>query len=191
MKAVFVLLALALCQISSTEGAAHLLAAKSVVNEYVVESLNLTIEYHIFNVGNEKAVEVQLDDPTFNVDYFIPLEGNTSVTFDSIEAGANVSYTRVFKPVLPDVEKGHYASFNFTSGLVRYKASETAEDFTFTKTSTIGTVYVFPLNDYERAFGNHIQEWGIFAGSLAVLLGLPYLAWSSAKTKYSSKAKRA
>ena len=117
----FVIMALALIigNFASTttgdqaDGGARILAVKNIVNMYLVENKELTVEYSLFNVGDSAAMDVSLTDGSFPTEDFELLFGQLEgVKWERIAPGANVTHAAVLKPL-----KSGY--FNFTSAQVR------------------------------------------------------------------------
>jgi translocon-associated protein subunit beta len=89
-------------------GGARILAVKNIVNLYLVENKDLTVEYSLYNVGDSAALDVSLVDSTFPADDFEVVHGKLDVKWERIAPGANVTHAAVLKPL-----KSGY--FNFTS----------------------------------------------------------------------------
>ena len=96
---------------------ARLLSLKRVLNRYLVENRDISIEYELFNVGDAPATNVKLIDRTFPPSDFDVVSGSLDAKFDKILPGANVSHSLVVKP-------NEYGLFNFTSAQVTYRFSE-------------------------------------------------------------------
>lgn len=115
----FVLLAL-VCVSSAEEQKrpeARLLSLKKVLNRYLVENRDVSVDYELFNVGDAPALNVKLTDRTFPPSDFDIVSGSLDATFDKILPGANVTHSLVVKP-------NKYGLFNFTSAEVTYRFSE-------------------------------------------------------------------
>lgn len=96
---------------------ALLLVEKRILNKLLVQSMDVIVEYRLFNVGSETARDVHLTDDTFdNPKNFTIVAGLTDVNFGAIRAGANVSHVIVFKPLIPGVT-------NFEPAQVSYRPS--------------------------------------------------------------------
>lgn len=78
MQRVLVSLAvLAVCAVQADDGQgpAWLLASKQLHNQFVVEDKELVVEYSIYNVGESVAVNVLLNDESFQEQDFELLHG--------------------------------------------------------------------------------------------------------------------
>merc|ERR1711976_172987 len=164
---------------SSDDESARLLAAKSILNEMLVEGKDLSVQYTIFNVGGSAALDVELSDAGFPKTDFDVVRGNLNVKWPRIAPGSNVSHVVIVKPT-----KSGY--FNFTSGEIKYRASEESQNVLFGYTSAPGEGGIVNFRDYDRKFSPHIVDWGAFAIMTLPCLGIPYLLWKNSASKYSS-----
>ena len=96
---------------------ARLLSLKRVLNRYLVENRDVSVDFELFNVGDAPAINVKLTDRTFPPSDFDVVSGSLDATFEKIPPGANVSHSLVVKP-------NKYGLFNFTSAEVTYRFSE-------------------------------------------------------------------
>ncbi|XP_067665702.1 translocon-associated protein subunit beta-like [Haliotis asinina] len=176
-----VILAVSLFVVCPAEdaGEARLLASKNILNQYLVEGKDLTVEYRIFNVGGSAALGVQLKDDSFPEADFEVVNGNLQVQWDRIAPNSNVTHAVILRPT-----KSGY--FNFTSAEVNYKASEEATETQFGYTSAPGEGGIVNKKDFERRFSPHVLDWLVFAVMTLPSLGIPYLLWYSSKSKYDT-----
>merc|ERR1712154_14081 len=63
------------------ESEARLLISKNILNQYLVEGKDLTVEYKIFNVGSKVAFDVRLEDSSFPESAFGIVSGNLQVSW--------------------------------------------------------------------------------------------------------------
>ena len=96
---------------------AQILAAKHVLNQYLVQKKDVTIQYSLYNIGESAAYGVQLDEENFNKADFDFVSGFTSAQWDRIPAGSNVTHTLIIQPK-------NYQLFNFTAARIQYRAQE-------------------------------------------------------------------
>jgi len=165
------------------EATANLLVSKVVLNKYLVQGKDLTIEYNIYNVGDGAAYQVMLRDATFPPSDFQPISGMAEVKWDKIPAGENVTHAMVVMPMRPGY-------FNFTSADVTYKTSENAQESQVGYSSAPGEGGIVSLVDYERVFSPHVADWAVFALMTVPTLAFPYFLWFQSHSKYLPKAKR-
>jgi len=164
------------------DGGARILAVKNIVNMYLVENKDLTVEYSLFNVGDSAALDVSLVDNTFPAEDFEVLFGQLDVKWERIAPGANVTHAAVLKPL-----KSGY--FNFTSAEVSYLASEDASEPTVGYTSGPGEGGIMSFKAFDRKFSPHILDWVAFAVMTTPSLMIPFALWYSSKSKYDNMAK--
>jgi len=156
---------------------AKLLVAKNVLNNYVVEGLNLTIRYNIYNIGNSPALNVKLVDENFPSEYFEYATGFNVAQWARIPPQSNVTHVAVVSPKLPGL-------FNITSAIVTYLSSEKATKVQTGYSTELGEVYIQKLKDYNRRFASHTVDWLLFVIMAAPSILIPYSLWYSSKSKY-------
>jgi len=164
------------------DGGARILAVKNIVNMYLVENKDLTVEYSLYNVGDSAALDVSLADNTFPTEDFELLHGQLDVKWERIAPGANVTHAAVLKPL-----KSGY--FNFTSAEISYLASEDASEPTLGYTSGPGEGGIMAFKAFDRKFSPHILDWVAFAVMTTPSLMIPFALWYSSKSKYDNMSK--
>lgn len=164
------------------DGGARILAVKNIVNMYLVENKDLTVEYSLYNVGDSAALDVSLTDNTFPTEDFELLHGQLDVKWERIAPGANVTHAAVLKPL-----KSGY--FNFTSAEISYLASEDASEPTLGYTSGPGEGGIMAFKAFDRKFSPHILDWVAFAVMTTPSLMIPFALWYSSKSKYDNMSK--
>merc|ERR1712154_95633 len=166
------------------ESDARLLVSKNILNQYLVEGKDLTIEYKIFNVGSKVAFDVHLNDDSFPDSSFASVSGNLKVSWERIAPNANVTHAVILRPL-----KSGY--FNFTSAEVNYLTAEDATERTVGFTSFPGEGGIVPEREFDRRFSPHVLDWLVFAFMTLPSLGIPFLLWYSSSSKYdTAKAKK-
>lgn len=173
------------CFVSAAdEENARLLASKSILNEFLVEGKDLTVEYNIFNVGGSAAIDVHLNDVSFTDTSFEVVSGSLNVRWGRLGPGSNVTHVVILRPL-----KSEY--FNFTSAEVSYSPSEAAQDRVMGYSSAPGEGGIMSFREYDRKFSPHVLDWAAFAVMTLPSLGIPFLLWYTSKSKYDSgKAKK-
>merc|ERR1712121_196047 len=76
---------------------AYLLVSKNVLNQFMVERKDLTIQYIVYNVGTSAARNVQLKDEGFPTEDFEVVHGSLNVNWPRISPESNVSHTVIVK----------------------------------------------------------------------------------------------
>ena len=161
---------------------ARLLASKSILNSFLVEGKDVTVEYNIYNVGGSAAQDVFLKDASFPESDFAIVKGHLDVNWPRIAPGSNVTHIVVLRPL-----KSGY--FNFTSAEVSYKPSEAASEIQTGYTSASGEGLIMNFKDYDRKYSPHLLDWLAFGVMTVPSLGIPFLLWYSSKNKYQGLAK--
>ncbi|KAK7009612.1 translocon-associated protein subunit beta, partial [Biomphalaria glabrata] len=166
------------------ETEARLLASKNVLNQYLVEGKDLTVEYKIYNVGSKVAFNVLLNDNSFPDSSFSIISGNLKVEWERIAPSSNVTHAVILKPL-----KSGY--FNFTSAEISYLTAEDSRERILGYTSFPGEGGIVPQREFDRRFSPHVLDWFVFAFMTLPSLGIPFLLWYSSKSKYDqSKTKK-
>jgi len=163
------------------DGEAKIVLIKDILNDMITEGHDLSVEYKLFNIGESTATDVQLSDSNFHDSDFELVSGMTSVTWDRIPAGSNVSHVVVVKPLKS-------AGFNFTSATVNYVAAE-GSDPTFGMSNELGELNILSLKEYKRVHASHMMEWALFGVWSFPSIMLPYFLYYQSKSKYTVKAK--
>ncbi|KAJ8304050.1 hypothetical protein KUTeg_017633 [Tegillarca granosa] len=144
-----ILLSFACYNQAEEENVARLLASKNILNQYLVEGKDLTVEYKIYNIGGSSAFDVNLKDSGFPETDFEVLRGSLNVRWERIAPGTNVSHNVILRPL-------SYGYFNFTSGEVTYKPSEEATESVSGYTSAPGEGGIVNSKDFDRRFSPHV-----------------------------------
>jgi len=179
--AVAVLLVSAVSAAADAENA-RLLASKNILNVYLVQDKDLTVQYDVYNVGSSSAIDTELVDNSFATEDFDVVQGSLAVKWQRIGPASNVSHVVILKP-----KKSGY--FNFTSADISYLPSDTATERQHGYTSAPGEGGVVNFKEYDRKFSPHVLDWAAFAVMTLPSLGIPFLLWNSSRSKYDSKRK--
>jgi len=163
------------------ETTAKLLASKTVENNVLVENIDITIKYTIFNVGTSSASNVKLVDATFPTTDFETVRGQLSVEWQNIPVNGNVTHIVVVKPL-----KTGY--FNFTSAYLSYVPRDGEIQNAYT--SFPGEGGIMSELDYARKHSPHLLEWSVFALMCMPSLIIPFALWYRSHSKYTMKTKK-
>ncbi|XP_052101789.1 translocon-associated protein subunit beta-like [Mytilus californianus] len=159
------------------ENSARLLASKNILNQYLVEGRDLTVEYKIYNIGASAALDVSLRDDGFPEADFEVIRGNLEVKWDRIAPASNVTHVVVVKPL-------QYGYFNFSSGVVTYKDTEDSTESTIGYTTAPGEGGIVNSKDFDRKFSPHVLDWSVFAVMTLPSLVIPFLLFYRSKSRY-------
>lgn len=174
-----VLISFAGYSLSEEENVARLLASKNVLNQYLVEGRDLTVQYTIFNIGGSAALDVNLKEESFPEQDFEVVKGNLNVKWERIAPGTNVSHVVVLRPL-------QFGYFNFTAAEVSYKPSENAASAVVGFTSAPGEGGIVGSKDFDRKFSPHVLDWLVFAIMTLPSLTIPFLLFYRSKSRYDT-----
>jgi len=163
---------------ADAENEARLLVQKTLMNKYVVESMDVVLKYSIYNVGGVTATNVNLVDLSMGPDF--ELVGDSSeVNLGRIPPGGNATHTIVARPL-------KFGYFNFTSAVVTYSSGENTQEVHQVYSSEPGEGYVAPFREFDKRFSPHFLDWAAFAIMSVPPLLIPFLLWHSSKAKYET-----
>lgn len=155
---------------------ARLLVVKTILNNYLVETLDMSVKYTIYNIGNSAALSVKLEDGNFPENKFEYVTGFSKMKWSRIPPQSNVSHTFTIRPKVSGL-------YNITSALVSYIPSEKSTQTQYGYSSDLGELYIMNLKDYYRRFASHTIYWIMFAVLVSPTLALPYFLYYSSKQK--------
>uniref|UniRef100_A0AC34RIK8 Translocon-associated protein subunit beta n=1 Tax=Panagrolaimus sp. JU765 TaxID=591449 RepID=A0AC34RIK8_9BILA len=157
---------------------ARILVSKHTLSQYAVENMDYVVQYDLYNVGDQAAREVVLDDRNaFPSQSFEVIKGLLQIRWDRINPGENVTHSVVLHP-------RSYGVFNVTSAIVSYYPTENAKETRIVYSTAPGEGYIYRQKDYERRFGSKISVWIIFLVLVAPSIALPYYLWNSINVAY-------
>ncbi|KAL4227827.1 SWI/SNF and RSC complex subunit Ssr2 [Mactra antiquata] len=165
--------------LADEDSQARLLASKNILNQYLVENKDLTVEYRIFNIGGSVAQKVRLQDDSFPEADFKVVAGNLQAYWERIAPNTNVSHSVILRPL-------NFGYFNFTAAEVSYSSGEDLTERQVGYTSAPGEGGIVSFKDYNRRFSPHFVDWMVFAVMTLPSLGIPFLLWFSSKSKYDT-----
>ncbi|XP_062601032.1 translocon-associated protein subunit beta-like [Saccostrea cucullata] len=174
-----VLISFAGNSLSEEDNVARLLASKTVLNQYLVEGRDLTVEYTIYNIGGSAALNVNLKEEGFPEQDFEVVKGNLKVKWERIAPGTNVSHAVVLRPL-------QFGYFNFTAAEVSYKPTENAATEVIGFTSAPGEGGIVGSKDFDRKFSPHVLDWLVFAIMTLPSLTIPFLLFYRSKSRYDT-----
>ena len=119
-----------------------------ISNKYLVEGMDIVVKYNLFNVGDNAATNVQVQDNGFRAEDFDIVAGQTKYRLDRVAPGSNASHTVVVRPK-------KFGYFNFTAAEVTYKAGDSAAILTGLS-SDPGQGTIIASRDYDRQFSAHM-----------------------------------
>lgn len=168
---------------NSAQSGARLLVAKQIQNKYLVEGKDIVVKYSLYNVGESAALNVLLSEKGFGEQDFDVVGGQMNVRLDRLAAGANHTHVVVVRPK-------RFGYFNFTAAEVKYQPSEEVQTIQVGYTGTEPhQAPIIALRDYEKQFSSHMLDWLAFAAMTLPSLGIPFLLWTSSRSKYEAIAR--
>ncbi|OQV16475.1 putative Translocon-associated protein subunit beta [Hypsibius exemplaris] len=169
---------------AGSNSAAHILASKTVLNQYLVQKKDLTIQYSLYNIGESAAFDVQLDEQNFQKEDFDFVSGLTRVSWDRIPAGSNVTHTLTIQPK-------DYRIFNFTATRIQYRTAEAGDaPVVVGWSSAPGDGQIWETNHFNRQFAPHYADWITFLIMTIPTVGIPFFLWRTSTAKYEVKKQR-
>eukprot|EP00033_Pygsuia_biforma_P000970 GCRY01001112.1.p1 GENE.GCRY01001112.1~~GCRY01001112.1.p1 ORF type:complete len:228 (-),score=46.88 GCRY01001112.1:124-711(-) len=158
---------------------AFLLVHKVFETEQPVTGSDLIVRYDIYNIGNEVATEVSLEDDSWPLDEFDRIEGLPSKKWGRIDAGEKVNLTFTLKPTVEGL-------FKTAPAVVLYKPTPDAElPITVTSTDDV-YIYMVSNEDWERMNDMHLCDWSIFGAMTLFPIGLPALIYFFYSSRYEN-----
>lgn len=154
-----------------------------MLNRYLVENRDVSIDYELYNVGDAAAVNVKLVDRTFPPSDFDVVSGSLEATFPKIPPGTNVTHSVVVRP-------NKYGIFNFTAAEVTYELGEGNPEVRSSLTTEPGQGGIMAEVEFERRFSPHYLDWLVFLMLSLPSLLVPFLLYNSSKMKYENLAKK-
>jgi translocon-associated protein subunit beta len=128
---------------------AQLFVVKTIQNNYIVQDLDVSIKYTIYNTGSVPALNVKLIDENFPSTKFEYVSGFTNVKWPKISPSTNVSHIAVVRPKIVGL-------FNFTSATVIYNPNEKSQKVQVGYSTEAGEIYIQRIKDYNRKFASHL-----------------------------------
>lgn len=180
MKAFLLLAAVSLIGLASAQepGPARILAAKRILNQYLVQKKDLTVEYNLYNVGESTAYDVRLDEENFSPADFDFISGFTKANWERIPPGQNATHVLVLQPK-------NYQNFNFTAARITYKNGDSQDAAVVVGfTSAPGEGQIWETNQFNRQYAPHYADWITFLIMTIPTVGIPYLLWYRSKSRY-------
>eukprot|EP00727_Mastigamoeba_balamuthi_P014222 m51a1_g9422 putative C-tail anchored protein (198) ;mRNA; f:374692-375727 len=148
---------------------AQLVVSRKLLNDTLVETIPAFFEVTVWNVGNEVASEVVLNDTVFG----------TPFTATIATLAAQESVTKQYQAVPQQVGRVELAALVYT-----FKPTPTSEARAGHVVDL--AVYVNSLQAYNRSLSHRYLEWAIVIGATAVLVGIPGALWRSYCKKYAA-----
>lgn len=164
---------------STGDEPARVLVYKQLLNKFVVENMDVVINYSLYNVGSQTATNVQLKDNSFAPADFEVVGGQTEVTFPRIPPATNVSHTLVVRPT-------KFGYYNFTAAQVSYKSGDEGTEVIQAWSSEPVDLYIANFREFDKRFSSHLLDWVAFAIMSVPPLVIPFMLWHSSKSKYEA-----
>uniref|UniRef100_A0A0B7AMM4 Translocon-associated protein subunit beta n=1 Tax=Arion vulgaris TaxID=1028688 RepID=A0A0B7AMM4_9EUPU len=159
------------------ESEARLVISKNILNQYLVEGKDVTVEYKLYNVGDRVAFNVMLNENGFPQTTFSTISGGLRVTWERIAPHSNVTHAVIVRPL----KSGFH---NFTSAEISYSQTETNDIKIIGYSSFPGEGGIVPQKEFERRFSPRVLDWLVFAVMSLPSLGIPFVLWYGSKNRY-------
>ena len=183
MKFAFPLLAASVVSAGEVDESARLVVSKKTETKILAQNQDLTFAYKIYNIGQDAAIDVSMEDENFNSgDDFQIVSGSPTASWEKIEPNGVITHEIVVKPL----KAGNQ---NITAALFSYKKSKDAE-VTKLYSSDYGLAQFIEESEYLRKHASHLQDWVVFFLLCVPSIIFPYLLYNKSKAKYE-KSKRA
>ncbi|MFH4973646.1 hypothetical protein AB6A40_000355 [Gnathostoma spinigerum] len=164
-----------------SQGLARIIGSKASLSHYAVQGMEYIMQYNLYNVGDQAALKVILDDrDAFPTQGFEIIRGLLQVRWERIAPGVNVSHSVVVRPRA-------VGSFNYTAALISYYPSEDAREVRIGYTTAPGEGYIYRKQDYDRRFSSNFDVWIIFLILAAFPICVPFVLWHQSKSKYEQE----
>lgn len=170
------------CQQTTTN--AKLLVDKEILNKYIVEGREVTVNYHLINIGGSVARDIKIIDDTFPSDRFEIVNGFTKFTIPAIKPGHNATHTIVLRP-----KQNTWGPHKFGAARVEYKLND-AGQLQLATTSELGDAFVVAARTFDRKFSSQFFDWVVFAILCLPSIAGPYYLWQKSDAKFSTIASK-
>jgi len=166
---------------SAAPAEARLLASKKTESKILAQNVDLVFNYKIYNIGQQDALNVKMEDNSFNNGFDI-VSGGYQASWEVIKPGDSVTHEIVVKALNAGAQ-------NITSAVFTYKTDEAGDEITMYSSET-GQALIIEESEYLRKHASHIQDWFVFILLSVPSLVFPYLLYFKSKSKYENKPKR-
>ncbi|PRP89563.1 hypothetical protein PROFUN_00827 [Planoprotostelium fungivorum] len=167
-KLIFALLALTI----ATQ--AHLIVHKSVLSENVILEQDLHINVQIFNVGENVAYDINLNDTTWAPEVFHNEEGLHVANWEKLGPGESINHTYTLKPLMA-------GGFENYAAYVSYKYGSENAEVQYVRSTSFRGVWVETASENARRLAPRYREWFIFIILVALLSVPAYLVFGKKK----------
>ncbi|CAM6092328.1 unnamed protein product [Calypogeia fissa] len=183
VRVLCVLLLACLTSVATAADTAFLVVHKKAAIAKVKASEKITVSISLYNAGASPAYDVSLNDDTWPEDIFTVITGNTSQSWEKLDAGESLSHVFVLEPKV----KG---PFYGPPAVVKYRMAAK---------SALQEAHSTPLPEldlFSDKPSENILEWafGLKYGPLMIVVSFvglfTYLLVSPSKSKKLSKASK-
>ncbi|CAI2350003.1 unnamed protein product [Caenorhabditis sp. 36 PRJEB53466] len=177
MKLILVLFVI----LASVDASAKLLVAKNSITKYQIAYQENIFEYHIINVGNSPAINVELDDrSSFPTDRFDVLKGSLHFKYASIAPNTTALHYVMIVPLTPQPMEDKDVTVDYTD-------SESGETLRMTAVSfKRGSQYYFPEHKLYSRIGINSKHFVGFAFLALPVTLLSALFYHKSTTRYAA-----
>uniref|UniRef100_A0A6T6M0W7 Translocon-associated protein subunit beta n=1 Tax=Timspurckia oligopyrenoides TaxID=708627 RepID=A0A6T6M0W7_9RHOD len=158
----------------------------------VVEMGNVTVSYTIYNIGDQSAFEVELEDIMLTSEDFEAVDGVTSISFDEITPGSSVSRSVTFIAK----SAGYYGDspkssvYKPSAAKISYATERTSDTKRVHYIASKGILVVEDVESFKKRTDKHILDWIAFSTLSLLFTAVPYAISQSSLSKLDKRAVR-
>eukprot|EP00178_Gracilaria_changii_P025763 TRINITY_DN79243_c0_g1_i1.p1 TRINITY_DN79243_c0_g1~~TRINITY_DN79243_c0_g1_i1.p1 ORF type:complete len:191 (-),score=22.84 TRINITY_DN79243_c0_g1_i1:86-658(-) len=175
LSAVALLCLVCLVNGQDREARAHILAMKTFdPPSYVAQNKNITVNIQLFNIGQQAAYEISVDDEQ---GHGMQVQGKRTFDVDKLAAGSNITLTYSGTCDQP-------TTLPSTAAKVVYKLEPKSDETKTVWSNQNKVLKVLTASEYERINAKHYKEWITFLVlSAAIPIGLPWAVYRHANAE--------
>ena len=162
---------------------ASIMAYKHTDDLYIVQNMNFTVIFDIFNVGELIAKEVEITELIRDTDFDV-VEGELVKSFDEIPPGGHETYTLTVTPKVTGQWETPYST-------VQYSYDDgSGASVQASRSTTLGKLTIITEELHTKLTSKYVKEWTVFGIGFAFPIILPMLMWLSLSSSNSKTYKK-